>query len=293
MARPQKEGVDYFPLDVGFLRDPKIRRIKSEFGAKGIVILLYIWASAYEEHGYYFDTSEDDDFFLVSEGAGCGCTPELTKEVVHRSVERSLFNERVFAQFGVLTSQSMQRRFVRAVSKRENIYVKEEYWLLDIDNKKDIPSSISIKITFEEVNSGNNLVSGGRNAVNSGRNPQSRVKESKVKKSKVNKPDAFAPAEPTAAVFQTFEECGFKISSHAAERLIGMIDDYSEDWVIEAIKRSADRGKKTLSYIEGILRNWEQTGAIDGYRGQNGKHSSNDDKAHKSAEDEFLESLVY
>ena len=293
MARPQKEGVDYFPLDVGFLRDPKIRRIKSEFGAKGIVILIYIWASAYEEHGYYFDTSEDDDFFLVSEGAGCGCTPELTKEVVHRSVERSLFDERVFAQFGVLTSQSMQRRFVRAASKRDNIYVKEEYWLLDIDNKKDIPASISIKITFEKINSGNNSVSGGRNAVNSGRNPQSRVKESKVKKSKVNKPDAFPPAEPAAAVFQTFEECGFKISPHIAERLIEMMDDYSEDWVIEAIKRSADRGKKTISYIEGILRNWEQAGAIDGYRGQNGKYSSSDNKAHKSAEDEFLESLVY
>lgn len=293
MARPQKEGVDYFPLDVGFLRDPKIRRIKSEFGAKGIVILIYIWASAYEEHGYYFDTSEDDDFFLVSEGAGCGCTPELTKEVVHRSVERSLFDERVFAQFGVLTSQSMQRRFVRAASKRDNIYVKEEYWLLDIDNKKDIPASISIKITFEKINSGNNSVSGGRNAVNSGRNPQSRVKESKVKKSKVNKPDAFPPAEPAAAVFQTFEECGFRISPHSSERLIEMMDDYSEDWVIEAIKRSADRGKKTISYIEGILRNWEQAGAIDGYRGQNGKHSSNDGTEHKSAEEEFLESLVY
>lgn len=280
MARPQREGIDYFPLDVGFFRDNKIRRIKAEFGAKGIVILLYIWASAYEEHGYYFDTSEDEDFWLVSEGAGCGCTPELTKEVVTRSVERSLFDERVFAQFGILTSQSMQRRFVRAVSTRENIYVDERYWLLDISNKKDVPASISKKVIFENVSLQRNEVNLQRNAVNLQRNPQSRVEESKVKESRVEEGKGSTTADPSAAsVFQTFEDCGFRISAHASERLLSMCDQYSPEWVEEAIKRATDRGKKSLAYIEGILRSWDSAGAMDdGRKEQHAERSSNHGK---------------
>ena len=42
-----------------------------------------------------------------------------------------------------------------------------------------------------------------------------------------------------------------------------MVEIYSAEWVIEAIKRAAKRGKKNISYIEGILRSWNDTGAID------------------------------
>ena len=35
MARPIKDGVDYFPLDTDFFQDDKVRLIKGEFGAKG------------------------------------------------------------------------------------------------------------------------------------------------------------------------------------------------------------------------------------------------------------------
>ncbi len=42
MARPFKEGLDYFPLDVDFLDDKKVKLIKAEFGAKGILVLIYL-----------------------------------------------------------------------------------------------------------------------------------------------------------------------------------------------------------------------------------------------------------
>ncbi len=75
-------------------------------------------------------------------------------------------------------------------------------------------------------------------------------------------PDGLAD-KATAAVFSTFEECGFAINQHASSRLIGLINDYSAKWVTEAIKRAADRGRKNLGYVEGILSSWKQKGAMD------------------------------
>lgn len=66
-----------------------------------------------------------------------------------------------------------------------------------------------------------------------------------------------------SVVFSTFEKYGFQITSGSAEDMRYLIEEYPTDWIIEAIKRSSDRGKKTLGYIKGILNNWKIAGAID------------------------------
>ena len=40
MSRPPKAGIDYFPLDVDFFTDKKIRILKARYGADGIAIYL-------------------------------------------------------------------------------------------------------------------------------------------------------------------------------------------------------------------------------------------------------------
>ena len=66
-----------------------------------------------------------------------------------------------------------------------------------------------------------------------------------------------------SAVFTTFEHCGFQITGYTRDELIALMEEYSAEWVIEALKRSADRGKKTLAYVRGILGSWKVKGAID------------------------------
>ena len=66
-----------------------------------------------------------------------------------------------------------------------------------------------------------------------------------------------------AAVFTTFQHCGFQITGYTSEELIVLTEEYSVEWVIEALKRAADRGKKTLAYVRGILSSWKEKGAID------------------------------
>ena len=40
MARPPKMGLDYFPLDVNFLNDLKIKKLVRSFGASAVAVAL-------------------------------------------------------------------------------------------------------------------------------------------------------------------------------------------------------------------------------------------------------------
>ena len=53
MARPIKEGLAYFPMDVGFFEDSKIRILRARFGPEGVMVYLYYICSIYGDKGYY------------------------------------------------------------------------------------------------------------------------------------------------------------------------------------------------------------------------------------------------
>ena len=42
MARPLKDGVDYFPKDTDFYADDKVRLLRAEFGSKGTVSYTHL-----------------------------------------------------------------------------------------------------------------------------------------------------------------------------------------------------------------------------------------------------------
>ena len=116
---------------------------------------------------------------------GAGITPELVREVVQGSVRRSLFDEGVFNQFGVLTSPGIQRRYLRAVATRDDIPIFEEYWLLNIDDKNDVLKAVRNKVTFKSVNLKKTPVFFEKTPVNAYRNSQSKLKERKLKERKL------------------------------------------------------------------------------------------------------------
>jgi len=179
LARPPKEGFDYFPLDCDIFRDKKVTLIRAEFGAKSMYVLLYLLCETYRENGYFLEWG-DDACLAASEGAGGGCSPEYISEVVRGCVRRSIFNGRVFDAFGVLTSAGIQRRFMRMLADRTNVVVFEEYWLLDAALEKDVPPSALRKLVFKRVSPTENPVKPTENPVKPTDNQQSKVKKSKV-----------------------------------------------------------------------------------------------------------------
>ncbi len=195
MSRPTKTGLDYYPMDVGFLRDKKVRLLRSEFGASSVLFVLYVLGKVYEGDGYFLAWDKDELLLAADELRE---RPAYISEVLQGCLTRSLFDERVFQMFSVLTSAGIQRRYLRGCEKRDEIGVIQEYWLLNVEDKKDVPVGIRAKLALSSIAGGNNSVNSPGNPDKSPGNPQSKVKESKVKESRVLGGAPAAPNPTTA-----------------------------------------------------------------------------------------------
>lgn len=183
MARPKKEGVDYFSLDVDFFEDDKVRLLRAEFGAKGMYILVYLLCEIYAKNGYYMSWNESK-CLLVSDGAGCGCNPGFVQEFINGCFKRSFFDKGVFDMFGILTSRGIQRRYLYAVMTRKQIRLIKEYCLLNSEDFDELSDGINAKIIFKSINLKETPANLKETGVNFKEMPQSKVKQSKGKESK-------------------------------------------------------------------------------------------------------------
>ena len=57
MARPTKQGINYFPLDCAF--DNKTEMYLMETGANGLAVIVTLWQMIYSNNGYYVDNCDD------------------------------------------------------------------------------------------------------------------------------------------------------------------------------------------------------------------------------------------
>ena len=129
MARPIKRGLDYFPFDVDFFTDPKIRILRSRYGADGVTLYMYLICEIYR-NGYYLK-SDDDFLYLVADELRMDINK--VRQVLNFLLERSLFSKTLFQSDKVITSTGIQKRFQTAVKERAKktpINIKD-YWLLD------------------------------------------------------------------------------------------------------------------------------------------------------------------
>ncbi len=184
LARPQKSGVDYWNIDCTFYQNKKIRLIRSEFGSNGMYLLNYVLCEIYT-NGYYVKFDKDWCIF-ISEGAVCAGSADFVEELIKGCVRRSFFDQQMFDRFGILTSESIQRRYMRMVTKRKSVKMIREYFLLDLDDPDDVPGEIKSRIFFKSVSSPGNPVSSPENPVMNGKNPQSKGNKSIEKESTVH-----------------------------------------------------------------------------------------------------------
>ncbi len=126
MARPNKQGLDYFPLDVDFFDDEKIEAISGEFGLKGEVTTIKLLCAIYR-NGYFIVWSDLLKMKLLKNLNGV--SKELLEQIVLRLVRWNFFDESLFNSDNVLTSKGIQTRYIEATKRRKNTE-KLQYWLL-------------------------------------------------------------------------------------------------------------------------------------------------------------------
>jgi len=183
MPRPQKDGLDYFPLDVTFFSDPKIKILKARYGVDGIAVYIYLLCEVYRS-GYYLRLNEDSVYVISDD---LKMSAEKVMQVLNFLLERSLFDNTLFQSDKVLTSAGIQKRFQLAVKERakKNPVHVGGFWLLKPENTEPF-----IKVNPSLSNSRNNEDNSGKNEDNS---REKSLKERKVKESKENKRKDISP----------------------------------------------------------------------------------------------------
>lgn len=152
MARPKKQGLDSFPLDVNLFSGKEIRTIQESYGADGISLYLYLLCKIYK-NGYYLqmDTDLFRNIFL-----DLGMDQEQVMQVLGFFLEKSLFDLELFQSYNILTSRSIQLQFQKAVKDRakKNTILIECFWLLDESETESFLKVCCTPPHYSENNSG-------------------------------------------------------------------------------------------------------------------------------------------
>lgn len=66
-----------------------------------------------------------------------------------------------------------------------------------------------------------------------------------------------------AAVVHEFESCGYgTIHERVLEHLAELVDTYGREWVVNALREGMRQNKRTLAYVDGILKRWQSRGGM-------------------------------
>ena len=256
MARPQKNGLDYFPLDVDIDQDDKIALIEAQHGVVGFAIVIKLLMKIYK-NSYFYEWTEKEQLLFSKR---INVDINSINVVINDCIKWGVFDSKLLETKKILTSKGVQSRYLEAVGRRTKVEIKKEYLLLD-ENIINVYKNLIIV----DINSNNEDVSDNIN-------PQSKVKKSKVKKSKENN-NKENNCSSDFNIYIYMQQRGFiTISPLIAEQIQADIEMYSLEEVKQAIDIADNNGKHTYSYVKGILDKRRANG-VDGSTRQDNKQS--------------------
>lgn len=221
-----KVGLDYFELDCQL--EEKIRLIQAEFGLKGFAVIVKLYQKIYGECGYYCEWKDDSLLLFMSENGLPSDNKNLISEIISACIRRNIFSEDLFKRYGILTSHGIQKRYLKATSKRDKIEMKKEYLLVSVDKIKD--NVVIISHSDGIISHSDGIIE------------QSRVEESKEKKSKEHNKQFVPPS-----VEEVGEYCRERKNNIDPQ---AFVDFYAaKGWMI---------GKNKMKDWKACVRTWEK-----------------------------------
>lgn len=129
-------GYGYSLWSVGiFDGDPLIDKLMEIQGCKGFVVYFYLCQQAFKNDGYScrwgFDAAA-----TTAKRIGGGVNSIAVEEAVKTCLHLGLFDNGLFVRWGILTSESMQRRYLLLHSEPSG--TNEDYWLLEKEDSDSL-----------------------------------------------------------------------------------------------------------------------------------------------------------
>lgn len=178
MARPTKKGLDYFPHDTHTDQDTALALVEAEFGLEAYAVYFKLLEFIYSQ-GYAIPWGSDECLLFAKRIGAFGVSSRIS-EIVKGLVRRSLFDEGVLNSFRMLTSASIQVRWLEA--KRKKVEDIEKNIRLVPDNRTAPEVSTpenSVNTTEKEVFAEETGVFAAKTQVIAETTPQSKVKKRK------------------------------------------------------------------------------------------------------------------
>lgn len=230
MARPKKVGLEYFPFDVDFFHDIKIRKLIKFQGGKAISVYALLLCIIYKQ-GYYMRWDKELPF-IVSELTGF--EEVYIQEVIKNCLSLGLFDLRMFENHKVLTSKGIQERYIEICQKVKRKVVINEFMCV---------SSEETPVYSEET------------PVYSTKSTQRKEKESKYISSSLRSEDKseteisdVGPPREAKSILEYFNQrmeskaipCVVKLGGRRKDFLLARLKEYGSDSVRKAIDNAAE-----------------------------------------------------
>lgn len=167
MARIAKSGLEYFPFDIDFFQDIKIRKLIKRQGGKAVTVYALLLCLIYK-NGYFMQW-DDELPFIGSEISGFD--EAYVSEVINTCLALGLFDKNLYETERVLTSKGIQVRYCNIQRLNKRMSRIDKYSLLADEPRQKSTSKAA-------------------------------AKSAKVEKQAVPKPPVAPPPEPKAPAVQ-------------------------------------------------------------------------------------------
>ena len=139
MARPRKQGLDFYSTDTDIFYNRKIKRLLKSFNSRGYLVYSFVLSEIYRSKGYFLLWDEDSAFDVADY---TNLKESLVNDVINFCIKSNLFDEEIFEKHSVLTNKKIQSFWleVSKKAKRKDVEIIQEYSLLQPKQEETLPN---------------------------------------------------------------------------------------------------------------------------------------------------------
>ena len=240
MARPRKDGLNYFPLDVNFLSDLKIKKIIRAYGAQAVAVVMSVLTTVYRDNGY-FATYDDDLIFIIADELKL--EDSYVKNVIEKLIEVDFLSKEQKEKNNILTSIGIQERYLKACERRVKTTLNATYSLLN-DSSTELPQT-------ESTPEGSFCK---QKPHSTGVNDSNKKVNNELVASSENNSDV-------RELIEIYQENFGVCNSLVINDLENTLENLDKDAIIESFRLSIGKDNPYL-YMKGIWTKWKENGII-------------------------------
>lgn len=119
MARPAKQGMDYFPHDTDAASDEKVESLRILYGNDGYAFYFILLERIYRTADFELNVSDAETRQILARKVEV--TPQKFEDMLQSALKRGCFDPVAYAERGVITSAGVKKRAENVVGKRQKM----------------------------------------------------------------------------------------------------------------------------------------------------------------------------